>query len=65
MLHSYAMLTRVLTVMTPSARGLPINIIGKPEQELPHSIFVAIGPSKSIFISKNTITHDCLIGNNY
>ena len=65
MLHSYAMLTRVLTVMTPSARGLPTNITGKPEQEHPYSIFVAIGPSKSISISKNTITHDCLIRNNY
>ena len=63
MLHSYAMLTQVLTVMTPSARGLPTDITRKPEQEHPHSIFVAIRPSKSI--SKNTITHDCLVGNNY
>ena len=40
MLHSYAMLTRVLTVMTPVARGLPTNITGKPEEEHPHSIYI-------------------------
>ena len=62
MLHLYAMLTQVLTVMTPSARGLPTNITEKPEQE--HIIlYIAKGPSKSI--SKNTITHNCAISNNY
>ena len=63
MLHSYAMLTRVLTVMTPSARGHPTNIIGKPEQEHPRSIYVANGPCKSIFISLNTITHSAICNN--